>query len=179
MARSLPATVMARPLATSAYAASTPRRGLSPSSVAPRQQRSQPGRRHDGACPRRAMLLANNDPAGDAATTGPVPVERCSSPTTIPPGTPPRRGLSPSSDAPRQQRSQPGRRHDGACPRRAMLLASVLWRGAAPRWDKPDKPSGGGNLPASRDSLHAQLSRVRCEATVREQHDRTGPTSGL
>ncbi len=99
------------------------RRGMSPSSDAPRQQRSRRGRRHDGACPRRALLPASNDSAGDAATTGHVPVERCSSPATIPLGTPPRRGMSPSSVAPRQQRSHRGRRHDGACPRRALLPA--------------------------------------------------------
>ncbi len=74
-----------------------------------------------------------------------------------------------------------GSRHDGACPRRAMLFASTctkrvtprrgmspsgdalraansaIWRGAAPRWDEPDEPSGGGNLPASRDSLQASF----------------------
>ncbi len=61
------------PVATNAYAASKPRRGLAawpPSSDAPRQQRSRRGSRHDGACPRRAMLLASNDPAGGRRHNG-------------------------------------------------------------------------------------------------------------
>ncbi len=38
---------------------------------------------------------------GEHATTGPVPVERCSSPATIPAAKLPQRGLSPLGDAPR------------------------------------------------------------------------------
>ncbi len=176
---------MPRPVATSAYAARTPRRGMSPSSVAPRQQRSQPGRRHNGACPEWRGLKAPRGYAkacrhkclrGEHATTGlapngvdlrphagmPRPVA-----TSAYAASTPRRGMSPSSVAPRQQRSQPGRRHNGACPRWAMLLAQhrylarssaplgragqaqrwrewarAIWRGASLRWDKP---SGGGN----------------------------------
>ncbi len=104
-------------------AATTGLAGLPPLGDAPRQQRSRRGRRHNGACPRWAMLLANNDPSGDAATTGLAPVGRCSPPATIPAGTPPQRGLPPLGVAPRQQRSRRGRRHNGACPRWAMLLA--------------------------------------------------------
>ena len=58
--------------------------------------------RHDGARPRRAMLLASM-PQNPPATTGLVPVERCSSPAKSLANHPPRRGSSPSSDAPRQQ----------------------------------------------------------------------------
>ncbi len=144
-----------------------PRRGMSPSSVAPRQQRPRRGRRHDGACPRWAMLLASNDPGVDAATTGHVPVERClasndpgvdaattglapvercSSPATTPAWTPPRRGMSPLGDAPRQQRPRRGRRHDGACPRRALLLAQSTSLSGGEQRRAGGKPSGGGNV---------------------------------
>ena len=102
-----------------------PRRGLSPSSAAPRQHASANPSRHDGACPRRAMLLASTRPPIPPATTGLVPVERCSSPARARQSFPPRRGLSPSSDAPRQHAPAIPSRHDGACPRRAMLLAST------------------------------------------------------
>ncbi len=87
--------------------------------------------------------------------------------------------MSPSSVAPRQQRSRRGRRHNGACPRWAMLLAqqtalsggehrpagtspAVAGMGAAHGLARSIAPlgqaaSGGGNLPASRDSLHASF----------------------
>ncbi len=100
--------------------------------------------RHDGACPRRAMLLAKmrhhipattghvpvercSSPAiteDGSATTGHVPVEQCSSPncaTTFPS----RRGMSPSSLLLASNHRR-WLRHDGACPRRAMLLATPL-----------------------------------------------------
>ena len=162
-----------------------PRRGWSPSSGAPRQKtwrvhpattgrvpvercsstaRTPRPSRHDGARPRRAMLLASTTPRALPATTGLVPVERCSSPARTPspsrhdgarprramllasmrPETfPPRRGSSPSSDAPRQQASPSPSRHDGARPRRAMLLASTRpetfppRRGSSPSSDAP------------------------------------------
>ncbi len=61
------------------------------------------------------------------ATTGPVrpvPVERCSSPTTTQARFPPQRGLPPLDDAPRQQPPKHASRHNGARPRWAMLLAN-------------------------------------------------------
>ncbi len=84
----------------------------------------------------------------------------------------PRRGLSPSSVAPRQQRSQPGRRHNGACPRWAMLLAqrtSVIWRGAAPRWDKP---SGGGNRRGARAGEEQRPAGTTGRAVIRRSANR-------
>ncbi len=99
---------------------------------------------------------------GEQATTGHVPVERCSSPATIPAGTPPR------CSSPSKQRSLAGSSAPlGQAQRWREWARRTGWRGAAPRWDKPDKPSGGGNLPASRDSLHASFkgfaSRPRLE----------------
>ncbi len=52
----------------------------------------------------------------------------------------PRRGMSPSSVAPRQQRFRRGRRRDAPRPEN-----SAFWREAAPRWHEPDEPSGDGN----------------------------------
>ncbi len=54
----------------------------------------------------------------EQATTGHVPVERCSSPATIPAGTPPQRGLPPLGDAPRQQTALSGgeQRYAGTSP---------------------------------------------------------------
>ncbi len=53
-----------RPVATSAYAASKPRRGMSPSSVAPRQQRFRRGRRQGcvvGDAPRQQTALSGGE----------------------------------------------------------------------------------------------------------------------
>ena len=82
--------------------------------------------------PRRATLLASPRPQVHPATTGLVPVERCSSPARAQ-SFPPRRGLSPSSAAPRQHASPAPPRHDGACPRRALLLASTRPQSFPPR----------------------------------------------
>ena len=114
-------------LASTRPPALPPRRGSSPSSDAPRQHtpprlpattglapvercsspaHARPPSRHDGARPRRAMLLASTRPRTLPATTGLAPVERCSSPARAARTLPPRRGSSPSSDAPRQHERQ-------------------------------------------------------------------------
>ncbi len=159
----------------------TPRRGMSPSSGAPRQHmdktvhattghvpvercsspaHGQNGSRHDGACPRRAMLLASTrtkrvtprrgmSPASDAprqhmdktvhATTGHVPVERCSSPA----------------------HGQDGSRHDGACPRRAMLLASTRTKRFTPR--RGMSPSSDAPRQHMDKTVHATTGHVPVE----------------
>ncbi len=101
-----------------------------------------------GQVPVERCSPANQPPTRLPATTGQVPVERCSPPTSPQRVFPPRRGRSPSSGAPRQPAPNASSRHDGAGPRRAVLPAS-------------NEPSGGGNAFSSRQRPAAQIPAWR------------------